>query len=54
MSNIQDLFEDVELGDAVDGMALVDINMDDINEESKKDAAALVENLSKLYCNEEF
>lgn len=54
MSNIQDLFEDIELGDTVDGMALVDINMDDINEESKKDAAALVENLSKLYCNEEF
>lgn len=57
--NIEDLIfgndQTVEgLGLDVDGMQLVDIDLDGINEESKQDAFILVENLSKLYCNEEF
>ena len=54
MSNIQDIFEETSLDGVVDGMELVDIDMEGIDKASLDDAMALVDNLSKLYCNEEF
>ena len=51
---VQELFEDNDIQDTIDGMTLVDIDMEGIDKSSKDDAIALVENLSKLYCNEEF
>lgn len=51
---VQELFEDTDIQDTIDGMTLVDIDMEGIDKSSKDDAIALVENLSKLYCNEEF
>lgn len=54
MSNIQEIFEETSLDGVIDGMELVDIDMEGIDKESLDDAMALVDNLSKLYCNEEF
>lgn len=38
----------------VDGLQLVDINIDGINEEAKADAVTLIDNLSKFYYDEDF
>ena len=54
MNDVQKLFESPSLDGVVDGITLVDIDMEGIDRSSKDDALALVENLSKLYCNEEF
>lgn len=55
MSNIQDLFEDMDnLSPDIDGLQLIDIDMDGIDEESKRDAVALIDNLSKFYYDDNF
>ena len=55
MSNIQELFEEVDtLSPDVDGLQLIDIDMDGIDEESKRDAVALIDNLSKFYYDDNF
>ena len=55
MSNIPKLIYDAEdLTPEVDGLQLIDIDMDGIDEESKKDAVALIDNLSKFYYDENF
>jgi hypothetical protein len=38
----------------VDGLQLVDINIEGINEEAKADAVALIDNLSKFYYDADF
>lgn len=55
MSNIQELFEEADtLSPDIDGLQLIDIDMDGIDEESKKDAVALIDNLSKFYYDDNF
>ena len=56
MSNhISDIFDDVDtISPDIDGLQLIDIDMDGIDEESKKDAVALIDNLSKFYYDEDF
>lgn len=50
-----DLFEVPPLDNLdVDGLQLVDINIDGINEEAKADAVALIDNLSKFYYDADF
>lgn len=50
-----DLFEAPPLDNLdVDGLQLVDINIDGINEEAKADAVALIDNLSKFYYDADF
>lgn len=50
-----DLFEAPPLDNLdVDGLQLVDINIEGINEEAKADAVALIDNLSKFYYDEDF
>lgn len=50
-----DLFETPPLDNLdVDGLQLVDINIEGINEEAKADAVALIDNLSKFYYDEDF
>lgn len=52
---MNDLFETSPLDDLnIDGMQLVDINIDDINEEAKSDAVELIDNLSKFYYDVDF
>lgn len=52
MSDINELFEDNDI--EVDGLQLVEIDLDGINEEAKADAVALIDNLSKFYYDEDF
>ena len=57
MTTINELFEsaiDESFDGNIDGMQLIDIDMDGIDMESKEDAALLIENLSKFYYNENF
>lgn len=58
MTTISDLFEEVieesSFDGNIDGMQLIDIDMDGIDAESKVDAALLIENLSKFYYDENF
>lgn len=56
MSNdIKNIFEnDVDLDGIVDGEQIIDFDIDGIDKSSADDAASLVQNLSKLYYNEEF
>ena len=48
------IFEDFDKKDIVDSEPIIDFDLDGIDEESSKDAADLVQNLSKFYYNEEF
>lgn len=43
-----------EVEPEVDGMHLIDIDLDGINESAKVDAISLIDNLSKLYYDEDF
>jgi hypothetical protein len=52
MSDISELFEDNDI--EVDGIQLVEIDLDGINAEAKADAVALIDNLSKFYYDEDF
>lgn len=52
MSDISGLFEDNDI--EVDGLQLVEIDLEGINEEAKADAVALIDNLSKFYYDEDF
>lgn len=55
MNNIPKIIYDAEdLAPDVDGLQLIDIDMSGIDEESKKDAIALIDNLSKFYYDENF
>ena len=57
MTTINELFESTieeSFDGNIDGMQLIDIDMDGIDMESKEDAALLIENLSKFYYNENF
>lgn len=56
MSQFDNLFDTPNMGNIIDAELepVLDINMDEIGEEAKNDAIALVTNLSKLYYNEEF
>ena len=56
MSNsVRELFEDADtISPDIDGLQLIDIDMDGIDEESKRDAVALIDNLSKFYYDENF
>ena len=48
------IFEDFDKKDIVDSEPIIDFDLDGIDKESSKDAADLVQNLSKFYYNEEF
>lgn len=50
---MDELFED-QINVDLDGIQLIDFDMDSIDKDSIDDAHELVENLSKLYCDEEF
>ena len=52
MNDVLDLFEDIQ--PEVDGMQLVDIDLDNINESAREDAISLIDNLSKWYYDEDF
>lgn len=55
--DINEIFEQCvpdELQPEVDGMHLIDIDLDGINESAKIDAISLIDNLSKLYYDEDF
>lgn len=52
MSEILDLFDDIQ--PEVDGMQLIDIDLDNINESAKEDAVSLIDNLSNWYYDEDF
>lgn len=58
MTTINELFEESieesSFDGNIDGMQLIDIDMDGIDAESKEDAALLIENLSKFYYDENF
>lgn len=51
---IEDIFDDDDLKVDIDGLQLVDIDIDGIDEASKQAAEEMVNNLSKFYYNEEF
>lgn len=52
---IQDLFSENDgLTPDIDGLQLVDIDLEGIDESAKKDAVALIDNLSKFYYDEDF
>lgn len=51
-SELSELFEDIQ--PEIDGLQLVEIDLDGINEEAKADAVALIDNLSKFYYDEDF
>lgn len=53
MSELSELFED-DIQPEIDGLQLVEIDLDGINEEAKADAVALIDNLSKFYYDEDF
>ena len=50
----EELFEGTPTDLDVDGMQLVDIDFDGIDESAKADAIALIENLEKFYYNDDF
>lgn len=50
----EELFEGMPTELEVDGMQLVDIDFDGIDESAKADAIALIENLEKFYYNDDF
>lgn len=50
----EELFEGIPTDPDIDGLQLVDIDFDGIEEAAKADAVALIENLSKFYYNEDF
>lgn len=52
MSDLNDIFDDVQPD--IDGLQMVDIDLDGINESAQADAVALIENLSKFYYDEDF
>lgn len=51
---MDNIFEDDDLNIDIDGLQLVDIDIDGIDEASKQAAEEMVNNLSKFYYNEEF
>lgn len=52
--DIGSLFDDMDISQNIDGVNVVDIDIDNINESSERSAQELVENLSKFYYNEDF
>ena len=52
--DITDIFDEDSLKIDVDGMQLIDIDMDGINDSALTDAVALIDNLSKFYYDEDF
>jgi hypothetical protein len=52
MSELSELFEDIQ--PEIDGLQLVEIDLDGINESAKADAITLIDNLSKFYYDEDF
>lgn len=55
--DVNELFEQCipdDLQPDVDGLQLVDIDLESINESAKTDAVSLIDNLSKLYYDEDF
>jgi hypothetical protein len=52
MSDLNDIFDEIQPD--VDGLQLVDIDLDGINASAQADAVALIENLSKFYYDEDF
>ena len=52
MNDIGELFEDIQPD--IDGLQLVEIDLDNINESAKADAITLIDNLSKFYYDEDF
>ena len=50
----EELFEGIPTDPDIDGLQLVDIDFDGIEEAAKADAVALIENLEKFYYNEDF
>ena len=53
MSDLSELFED-DIQPEIDGLQLVEIDLEGINEAAKGDAVALIDNLSKFYYDEDF
>lgn len=52
---MQDIFEEAGINmPATDDLPLIEIDLDGIDNESRNAATELVENISKLYCNEDF
>lgn len=52
---LQDIFEEAGINmPATDDLPLIEIDLDGIDNESRNAATELVENISKLYCNEDF
>ena len=51
--DVQNLFNE-DISPDIDGMQLVDIDFDGIEESAKADAVALIENLEKFYYNDDF
>lgn len=54
MNDIIDLIDNLQSQPDIDGVQLVDIDLDNINESAQKDAVALIDNLSKFYYDEDF
>lgn len=54
MANLDNLFDDLDISGNIDGLDVVNIDMDDINKSSEDSARELVDNLSKFYYNEDF
>lgn len=52
MNDINELFDDIQPD--IDGLQLVDIDIDGISESAKEDAIALIDNLYKFYYDEDF
>lgn len=53
MSELIELFGD-DIQPEIDGLQLVEIDLEGINEAAKTDAVALIDNLSKFYYDEDF
>lgn len=53
MSEMSDIFDSIS-PDTIDGVQLVDIDFDWIEQSAEADAVALIENLEKFYYNEDF
>lgn len=50
----EDLFNDsIDMPD-IDGLELIEIDIEDINESAKQDAIDLIQNLSRFYYDEDF
>lgn len=52
MNEVEDIFDDINPD--IDGLQLVEIDLDGINESAKADAITLIDNLSKFYYDEDF